>query len=213
MIGGSRSATAHAILPIWTIFERPTVREGESISRRAVIHCPWGTAREASAKVDQLRQVATKRGWMVVKVIVDRPKAGPREWAGLRQLLASSGADLLIVPSFAAIADTLPDVLEEILRLRDAGFDLYVHDAELDTTSPIDRVLFRIAEGLRSVEGAGATRSADTRGRLGRAKAFEPTPYQRSVIHGALSSGMEPRQVAKLLKVPLGLVQAVAKGK
>jgi len=163
--------------------------------------------------VDQLRTTATKRGWTVVKALEVRPGTGPSQWAGVHQMLASNEADLLIVPSFAAIADTLPAVLEEIVKLRDAGCDLYVHDVELDTTSPIDRVLFRIAEGLRSVEGAGATRSADTRGRLGRAKAFEPTPYQRSVIHGALSSGMEPRQVAKLLKVPLGLVQAVAKGK
>ncbi len=40
---------------------------------------------------------------------------------------------------------------------------------------------------------------------------FEATPYQHSVIRGALSSGLKPREVAKLLKVPVGLVQAVAK--
>ncbi len=33
----------------------------------------------------------------------------------------------------------------------------------------------------------------------------------RSVIRGALSSGLKPREVAKLLKVPIGLVQAVVK--
>ncbi len=100
--------------------------------------------------MDELRTVATKQGWTVVKVIVDRPEVGRTQWATLDQLLAASEAGLLIVPSFAAIADTVPDVLEEIVRLRDAGCDLYVHDAELDTTSPIDRVLFRIADGLRS---------------------------------------------------------------
>ena len=177
-----------------------------------VIYCRSGTAREDRATVDQLRGVATKRGWTVVKALVDRPGAGRTQLAAFSQLLAANEADLLIVPSFAAIADTLPDVLEEIVRLRDADCDLYVHDAELDTTSPIDRVLFRITEGLRCVEGPGAKRPAANRGRQARTKKLEPTPYHRSVIRGALASGMKPREVAKLLKVPIGVVQDVAKG-
>ena len=178
-----------------------------------MIYCRRGTAREERATVDQLHAVAVSRGWTVVEAVIGRPEVSRLQATGLTQLLVAWRADVLMVPSFAAIGDSVLVVLEEILRLRDAGFDLYVHDAELDTTSPIDRVLFRIAEGLRSVEGVGAKRPADTRSRLGRAKEFEPTPYQRSVIRGALSSGMEPRQVAKLLKVPLGLVQTVAKDK
>ncbi len=177
-----------------------------------MIYCRGGTAREERATVDQLRTVATKQGWTVVKALVDRLAAGRTQRATLSQLLAASEADLLIVPSFAAIADTIPDVLEEIVRLRDVGCDLYVHDAELDTTSPIDRVLFRIADGLRSVERAGAKRLTANRARQARTKKLEPTAYQRSVIRGALASGMKPREVAKLLKVPIGLVQAVAKG-
>ena len=137
--------------------------------------------------------------------------AGRTQWTRPSQLLAANEADLLIVQSFATIADTIPDVLEEIVRLRDAGCDLYVHDSELDTTSPIDRVLFRIADGLLSVERAGAKRAAADRGRQARTKKLGPTPYQRSVIRGALASGMKPREVAKLLKVPFGVVQAVAK--
>ncbi len=161
--------------------------------------------------MDQLRTVATKQCWTVVKAFVDLPEDGRTQWANLSQLLAASEADLLIVPSFAAIADTVPDVLEEIVRLRDAGCDLYVHDVELDTTSPIDRVLFRIADGLRSIERAGAKRPAANRAQQARTKKLEATPYQRSVIRGALASGMKQREVAKLLKVSISLVQAVAK--
>ena len=178
-----------------------------------MIYCPSRTAREERATVDQLRAAAAKRGWTVVEAVIGRSEVSRVQATGLSQLLVARRADVLMVPSFAAIGDTVLAVLDEIVRLRDAGCDLYVHDAELDTTSPIDRVLFRIAEGLRSVESAKTKHPADTRSRLSRAKEFEPTSYQRSVIRGALSSGMEPRQVAKLLKVPLGLVQAVAKGK
>ncbi len=177
-----------------------------------MIYCLSDTAREKLAAVEQLRAVATKQGWTVVKAFVDRPGAGRTQSTTLSQLLVASEADLLIVPSFAAIADTVGDVLDEIVKLRDAGCDLYVHDAELDTTSPIDRVLFGIADGLRSVERKGAKRPAADRARQARTKELEPTPYQRSVIRGALASGMKPREVAKLLKVPVGLVQAVVKG-
>jgi DNA invertase Pin-like site-specific DNA recombinase len=176
-----------------------------------VIYCCSATAREERAAVDQLRAVATKQGWTVTKAFVDRPGAGRAQWAAVTRALAAREADLLMVPSFGGIAESVSDVLEEIVRLRDAGCDLYVHDAGFNTTSPIDRVLFRIADALRPVEREGVTRPAAARGRGARTRRLEPTPYQRSVIRGALSSGLKPRDVAKLLKVPLGLVQEVAK--
>jgi DNA invertase Pin-like site-specific DNA recombinase len=177
------------------------------MSRRAVICC-CGSAHEQRATIGQLRTLATKQGWTVVKVVQRSEVSRPQ----LTQLLAESEADLLIVPSFAAMADTVPDALEEIVRLRDAGCDLYVHDAELDTTSPIDRVLFRIADELRSIEKAGAKRPIGGRARRVQTKKLEPTPFQRSVIRGALKSGMKPREVAKFLKVPIGVVQAATEG-
>ena len=90
--------------------------------------------------VGQLRTVATNQGWTVIKAFVDRPGAGRPQWTALSRALAAREADLLMVPSFAGIGESVSDVLEEIVRLRDAGCDLYVHDAGLDTTSPIDRV-------------------------------------------------------------------------
>ena len=159
----------------------------------------------------QLRTVATKQGWKVIKAFVDRPGAGRTQWVALNRALDAREADLVMIPSFAGIGESVSDVLGEIVRLRDASCDLYVHDAGLDTTSPIDRVLFRIVDALRSVEKAGAKRSAAALDRAARTKKVEATPYQHSVIRGALSSGLKPREVAKLLRVPIGLVQAVAK--
>jgi len=166
------------------------------MSRRAVIYCSGNSAHEERTTMDQLRTVARKHGWTVVKV-VHRPEVGGTQPATLTQMLAKSEADLLIVPSFAAMADTVQDALEGIARLRDSGCDLYVHDTELDTTSPIDRVLFRIADGLRSIEKARAKPATADHARRTQTKKLEPTPFQRSVINGALKSGMKPREVAK----------------
>ncbi len=82
-----------------------------------MIYCRGGTAREERAAADQLRTVATKQGWTVVKTLVDRLEAGRTQWATLSQLLAVSEADLLIVPSFVAIADTVPEVFENLDRI------------------------------------------------------------------------------------------------
>ena len=149
----------------------------------------------------------------MIKAFVDRPGGHRPQWMELSQVLAARGADVLMVTSFAGIADSVSDVLDEIVRLRDMGCDLYVHDVGLDTASPIDRVLFRIADALRSVQTAGGTRPATDRVRAVHTKTFQPTPYQRSVIRGALSSGLKPREVAKLLKVPIGLIKEVANEK
>ncbi len=98
----------------------------------------------------RLHTVATKQGWTVIKAFVDRPGTDRTQWAALNQALTAREVDLVMVSSFAGIGESVSDVLEEIVGLRDAGCDLYVHDAGLDTTSPIDRVLFRIVDALRS---------------------------------------------------------------
>jgi DNA invertase Pin-like site-specific DNA recombinase len=193
------------------LLERLMCSGGPSMSRRAVIYCGGSSAHEERTTLDQLYTIARKHGWTVAKV-VHLPETSRTRPATLTQLLAKSEADLLIVPSFAAMADTVQDVLEEIISLRDAGCDLYVHDAELDTTSPIDRLLFRIADGLRSVKKVGAKPTTADRPRRVQTKKLEPTPFQRSVIRGALKSGMKPREVAKSLRLPVGVVQAVAEG-
>ncbi len=87
---------------------RPNDRGGSRISRRAVIYCRSGTAREERAVVGRLRTVATKQGWTVIKAFVDRPGAGRAQWAALRRALAAREADLLMVPSFAGMGRACP---------------------------------------------------------------------------------------------------------
>ena len=126
------------------------------MERRAVIYCSGVGAEEGQA--DRLRAVAGKQGWTVVGTFVDRKGARGPEWAALWCTIKDSRADRLAVPSFSAIAGTVSEVLDEILRLSTAGCDLYVDDAGIDTTSPVDRVLFRIAVALQSVDTEGARR-------------------------------------------------------
>ena len=103
-------------------------------------------------------------------------------------------------------------ILDEIIALHDDGCDLYIHDASLDTTSPVDRVVFRFAEALRAIPTAQSKRDTPRPGSSAAARLLKPTPYQRSVIRGALDSGLKPKEVAKALKVPIALVKQVGQG-
>ncbi len=130
-------------------------------------------------------------------------------WRGIKE----RDINLVAVPSLAALADGVSGVLAEILRLRDAGCDLYVLDPNLNTRSPVDRVLFSIAEALKSVDDESKRQPPpEARRKRAPARNFNPTPGQRSLIQAAISSGMTPRAVARSLKMPLGLIETVLRG-
>ncbi len=177
------------------------------MSRRVVIY--YRGAR--SAAVDHLRARADERGWIVVGTFRDRGQARGAEWAAMWRALAGREAEVLAVPSFAAIADSVSGALEEVLRLREAGCDLYVDDAELDTTSPVDRVLFRVAEALKRVDTTAARRPASPRSSRAKSAKMAPTPGQRLLVRAALASALSPRRVARSLKLSLALVEAVGR--
>jgi len=158
---------------------------------------------------ESLRAAAKDQGWEVARVFADDAATDHRQWGAMLKFLAKSEADVVMVSTLAVISGEVRDVLDEIVTLRGAKCDLFVQDVGLDTTSPVDRVLFRFAEALRAIPARGSNVPGTDRRRRAQAKPFEPTPYQRSVIRGALGSGLKPREVAKALKVSIALVKQV----
>lgn len=182
------------------------------MSRRVAIYCRGKAAQTGRAAVDALRDVASREGWTVSGTFIDG--AGPsapeydRVWRGI----TSNEFDLVAVPSLAALGGNISAVLVEILRMRDAGCDLYVHDRKLNTTSAVDRTLFPIVEALKAVDDAARQEPPrEAPRKRSSTQKFTPTPGQRSLIRAALASGLKPRAVAKSLKMPLGMVEAVTK--
>jgi hypothetical protein len=165
-----------------------------------------------------LRKVAKKEAWTIAGEFVDLQErsgsAAQPEWQSLRSSIKAGSVDVVAVPSLVAIADEVSGLLVEILWLRDQGCDLYVHDAKLNTTSPVDRVFFEAVKAVKAVDDAAVPRAKSTAGpRQKPAPKKEPqmTRYQRTLIDAALSSGLKPAQVAKSLKLPLATIRAVVK--
>ncbi len=187
------------------------------IPRHAAIYRRSAAAREKRAVTETLRTVAANEGWTIVGEFTDRGKQSasePRsEWRRLRSLIEAGEIDVVAIASLTAIGDAVSDLLVELLWLRDQRCDLYVHDVGLNTVSPDDRVLFKVAEALKAVDDAAAPVTEVSRTRRGRAGVRQPalTPYQHSVVRAAISSGLSLGEVAKSLKLPVASVRAVAK--
>lgn len=160
--------------------------------------------------LELLRRVAEKEGWTTVGVFAERHgQSGPElrlEWRRLQRLIEAGKVDVVAVPSLDAMGDVVSDLLAEIVWLQNLRCDLYVHDVGLNTVSPVDRVLFKVVDDA----AAPAVQVSALRPRP-RVRPLEPTPYQRSVIHSAISSGLSLGEVAKSLKLPVASVRAVAK--
>ncbi len=183
------------------------------MSRRVAIYCRHASLREKRDATKSLHAAAMREGWSVSCELADgkkRSRSGaPTGWQELRRLVEAGKADVVAVPSLAAIGDTVSVVLAEILWLRDKRCALYVHDARLNTVSPVDQVLFKVVEALKAVDDAAVcSRPARTRAH---APQPELTPYQRSVIRAAMSSGVSIKDVAKSLKLSVVAVRAFAK--
>ena len=182
------------------------------MSRRVAIYCRGKAVRANRAAVEALRDVASREGWTVVGTFVEGIEPSKPEYDRVWRGINANDIDMVAVPSLAALADGVSGVLAEILRVRDAGCDLYVLDPNLDTRSPVDRTLFQIVEALKAVDDAAARQLPPRASRKRAVRKFTPTRGQRSLVQAALSSGMTPRAVAKSLKMPMGLVEAVLKG-
>ena len=186
------------------------------IPRRVAIYCQCVAAREKRTVLERLRAVAKQEGWIISGEFAERHgKSGPGprpEWRRLQRLIEAGKVDVVVVPSLDAIGEGVSDLLAEIVWLQNLRCDLYVHDVGLNTLSPVDRVLFKVVEAIKAVDDASAPAvQVSARRRRSRLRPPELTPYQRSVIHSAISSGMSPGEVAKSLKLPVASVREVAK--
>ena len=184
------------------------------MSRRVAIYHRYATEREKRAATKALHAAAKKEGWAVAGEFADgkeqaRPGA-PTEWRELRRFVEAGKADVVAVPALTAMGDTVSLVLAEIMWLRDRGCALYVHDAGLNTVSPVDQVLFKVVEALKAVDDAAVRNRTGARPRVQAAQP-ELTPYQRSVIRAAMSSGLSIKDVAKSLKLSVATVREFVK--
>jgi len=127
--------------------------------KRAALYVRVSTDKQsAEHQVRELRQIAERRGWDVVDVYTDEGISGAKrrdKRPGLDSMLNDASRrkfDILMVWAIDRLGRSLIDLLGTIEHLEAAGVDLYLDQQNIDTTTPMGKLLFQITGAFAEFE-------------------------------------------------------------
>ena len=116
----------------------------------------------------QLRQIAERRGWEVVEVYNDAGISGAKDRKqrpGLDRMLNDASRrkfDVVMAWAIDRLGRSLIDLLKTIQHLEACGVDLYLDQSNIDTTTPMGKLVFSITGAFTNSSSRQATLSMST---------------------------------------------------
>jgi DNA invertase Pin-like site-specific DNA recombinase len=190
-------------------------------SRRAALYVRVSTDRQTVENQElQLRQVAERRGWQVVEVYSDAGVSGAkdrRQRPGLDRMLSDASRrkfDVVMAWAIDRVGRSLIDLLGTIQHLEACGVDLYLDQQNIDTTTPMGKLIFQITGAFAEFERsmirqrihAGLQRARKAGKVLGRARI---DPAIEVAIRRSLEKGRGIRETAREMGVGHGTIQRI----
>jgi DNA invertase Pin-like site-specific DNA recombinase len=109
-------------------------------------------------QIQELGQIAERRGWVVVATYRDAGGAKGRDKRpGLDAMLEDAGRrkfDIVMAWAIDRLGRSLVDLLRTIQDLEAVGVDLYLDQQHLDTTTPTGKLLFQLTGAFSEFERA-----------------------------------------------------------
>ena len=202
------------------------------VVRRAALYVRVSTDHQSvENQVCELREVAERRGWTVVKTYRDAGISGAKgrdQRPGLDTMLKDANRrkfDVVMAWAIDRLGRSLTDLLETIRHLEAVGVGLYLDQQHVDTTTPQGKLLFqltgafaefersmiqqRIKAGLKVVkdklarDGKFETRRGVIRTKLGRPGA---EPEKIEAARRELDKGTGIIKIAKTVGLGVGTV-------
>ena len=169
-----------------------------------------------------LRQIAERRGWNVVHIYTDNGISGAKgrkDRPGLDAMLKDAGRrtfDVLMVWAIDRLGRSLVDLLHTIQNLEAVGVDLFIDQQNIDTTTPMGKLVFSITGAFAEFERsmiqerikAGIKRAQAKGVKFGRPKVS--AAVEREVRH-RLGGNEGMVQIARSMKIGTGVVQRIKK--
>jgi DNA invertase Pin-like site-specific DNA recombinase len=192
------------------------------MSKRAAIYVRVSTDHQTvENQIRELRQVAERRGWEVVEVYSDAGISGAKDRKqrpGLDRMLNDAGRrkfDIVMAWAIDRVGRSLIDLLGTIQHLEACGVDLYLDQQNIDTSTPMGKLVFQVTGAFAEFERsmirqrvhAGLRRAVAKGKRLGRPP-IKPAIEER--IREALRDGLSIRKTAARFGVNKSTVQRVA---
>ena len=168
----------------------------------------------------ELRQVAERRGWEVVEVYNDAGISGAKDRKqrpGLDRMLNDAGRrrfDIVMAWAIDRVGRSLIDLLGTIQHLEACGVDLYLDQQNIDTSTPMGKLVFQVTGAFAEFERgmirqrvhAGLRRAVAKGKRLGRPPI---KPELEKQILEALADGLSIRKTADKFGVNKSTVQRI----
>src|SRR5262245_56899154 len=127
--------------------------------KRAALYVRVSTDKQLiEHQVRELRLIAERRGWEVVEVYTDEGVSGAKrrdQRPGLDAMLKDASRrkfDVAMVWAIDRLGRSLIDLLGTIEHLEAAGVDLYLDQQNIDTTTPMGKLLFQITGAFAEFE-------------------------------------------------------------
>lgn len=166
----------------------------------------------------ELRQVAERAGWDVVRTFEDAGVSGAKGrekrpgYDALLKAVARREVELVAAWSVDRLGRSMQDLVAFLEDLRGHGADLYLHQQALDTTTPSGRALFGMMAVFAEFEramiqervNAGLARAKAEGKRLGRPPLSNDIEAKVSELR---ATGMGIIKVAKTLGIGVSAVQ------
>jgi DNA invertase Pin-like site-specific DNA recombinase len=128
-------------------------------TKRAALYVRVSTdAQTVENQIQELTQVAERRGWQVVEVYKDAGISGSKgrdQRPGLDALLKDASRrrfDVAMAWAIDRVGRSLIDLLGTIQHLEACGVDLYLDQQNIDTTTPSGRLLFQLTGAFAEFE-------------------------------------------------------------
>lgn len=168
----------------------------------------------------ELRQVAERHNWTIVREFVDRGISGSKgreqrpEFDALLNGVARKEFDQVAAWSVDRLGRSLPHLVQFLEELNVKEVDLYLHQQALDTSTPAGRMVFGMCSVFAEFERsmiqervkAGLQRARAKGVVLGRARVSSKVEQQ---IRDLSATGMGKVKTARTLGIGVSVVQRV----
>ena len=194
--------------------------------KRAALYLRVSTIDQTTANQErELRQVAERAGWKVVKIYKDHGISGSKgrdkrpAFDALHKAAARREIDIVMAWSVDRLGRSLQDLVAFLSEIHAAGVDLFLHQQGLDTTTPAGKALFQMmgvfAEFERSMiqerVRAGLRRAKEEGKQLGRPRISEE--LEKRILAALKAPGRTEgvRKIAARFGVDPSTVQRVSR--
>jgi DNA invertase Pin-like site-specific DNA recombinase len=176
-------------------------------------------------QLGELRQVADRHGWQIVRIYADEGISGTKgregrpEFDKLLKAIARREIDMVAAWSVDRLGRSLKDLVSLLSDLQAKGVDLFLYQQGLDTSTPSGRAMFQMLGVFSEFEAAmirdrvrsGVARAKRSGTKSGKAIGRPRLSRDREIAaQKLLDDGMGILKVARTLKIGTGTVSRIA---